>query len=784
MYIRIAQVLRIFKTTRIIKHHSNSVREIDIEMTLPKAPTKEGIRESLKSVGKLRLTINRGSVLTIIALLLILFVAFTVRMLPLRWEIQVGTIHLSEFDPYFQYSLTNYMVKNGLISPFYPTQWVDTQRWAPTGINMAMTLPGLPITAAFFYDIISALGISIDLMSFCAIFAAILGTLSVFLIYFLGKDFGGKPVGLFAALFLAFSPSFIQRTSLGFFDDETLGIVALLLFALFFLRAVENERSTRSTVGYSLLAGLGMAYFISDWGAAYYLSTLAVLFVLALVLMKRYSRRLFLSYSITFGLALFITINIPYLNTGYLLGIGSLPVAAMFIILCLVEVIQNLGTSRSRIIFGIAFFAVLIAGFAVLWQFDFIRGFAGKFVSVLDPFARSSSPLIESVAEHRITAWGSIYYEFGIGIVFFIAGIYFIMKNLNNRNLFLLLFGLTSLYFASSMVRLLVLMAPAFGLLGGIGIIGVLKPFNTLLKEQPRAVTKKKYNLEHVSREFSAVAILLIFLILMTNFAFTPQAGGVPKVFKQAYSPITITAGSLPIVPDRPVQEWFDVLAWTKSNLGPTAVVSAWWDYGYWLTILGNVTSLCDNATINATSIENVGFMMMSNESYAIRMMKLYNSSYLLVFTSVYSVQTQLGAPGTWAGYGDEGKWTWMAKISGQARDDFINQTLYPTLKFDNSSAWTDETPFATFNSTENKWNWTDVGKDTTIYKLMNYGKEIWCTNNGITNPDPSVVPTYFEPAYFAGVTLTTSESYGGLIPLVLLYRVNWDKFYADFPNG
>lgn len=676
------------------------------------------------------------------------------------------------------------MVKNGLISPYWPYQWVDTQRWAPTGINMAMSLPGLPITAAFLYDIVAALGINIDVMTFCAILPAILGTISVLLIYFLGKDFGGKPVGLFASLFLALSPSFVQRTSLGFFDDETLGIVSLLLFALFFLRAIEDERSIGSTVGYSVAAGLAMAYFISDWGAAYYLSSLAVLFVVALVLMKRYSRRLFLSYSITFGLALFITVNIPYLNTGYLSSIGSIPVAAMFIILCLVEMVRNLGTAKSRIIFTIAFVAIVVAGFAVLWQFDFIRGMAGKFISVLDPFARSSSPLIESVAEHRISAWGSIYYEFGIGILFFIAGIYFIMKNLNNRNLFLLLFGLTSLYFASSMVRLLVIMAPAFGLLGGIGIVGVLKPFNTLLKEQPRAVTKKKYSLEHVSREFSAVAILLIFIILVTNFAYTPQAGGIPKVFRQAYAPITITAGSLPIAPDRPVQEWFDVLAWTKSNLPSTTVVTSWWDYGYWLSILGNVTTLCDNATINSTSIENVGFVMMSNESYAIRMLKLYNASYLLVFTTVYSVQTQLGAPGTWAGYGDEGKWTWMAKISAQAKDDYLNQTKYPTLKFDNTSSWSDETPFATFNSTENKWNWTAVGKASTVYKLMNWGKNSWCLANGLENPDPAVQPTYFEPAYFAGVDLTTSESYGGLIPLVLLYRVNWDKFYADFPNG
>ncbi len=61
---------------------------------------------------------------------------------------------------------------------------------------------------------------------------AIMGTIAVFVIYFLGKDIGGKPVGLLAALFLALNPSYIQRTSLGFFDTEVVGVVALLAFSL------------------------------------------------------------------------------------------------------------------------------------------------------------------------------------------------------------------------------------------------------------------------------------------------------------------------------------------------------------------------------------------------------------------------------------------------------------------------------------------------------------------------------------------------------------------------
>lgn len=740
---------------------------------------KETIANGLSNLGKLRLTLRHGSLITISAMLLILFVAFTIRIFPMRWEIQTGTIHLSEFDPYYQFSLTQHMVSNGLFSPYLPQangdpQWIDYQRWAPDGINMGMSLPGLPMTATLLYNIVSALGITIDLMSFAALFPAVFGTLAVLIIYFLGKDIGGKPVGLFASLFLALSPSFIQRTSLGFFDDETVGIVALLLFAFMFLRAIEEDRPVGSTVKYSVGSGLALAYFISDWGAAFYPIGLTVLFVFVLVVLKRYTRHLLLSYSITFGLGLFVAINIPYLSTSYLITFGILPVGGMFVLLCLTEIIRNLTSARSKLLFVALFLIALIAGFVLIWQLGYMGSVAGKFVSVLDPFARSSSPLIESVAEHRISSWSSVYYEFGIGILFFIAGLYFIMKNLNNKNLFVLLFGLTSLYFASSMVRLLVLMAPAFGLMASIGIVGVLKPFFTLLREQPKGITKKKYSMEHVSREFSGVAIFLIFLILMTNFAFAPQSGGTPKVYRQAYAPVTITAGSLPIAPNAPVQEWFNMLAWTKTNLDSTTVVTSWWDYGYWLSLLGNVTSLCDNATINGTSIENVGFVFMANEEQALEMLKLYNAKYVLVFTTLSLSQTSSGgAQANWAGYGDEGKWTWMARISGQARERFISSGFV-----DGQSAWANETLFGSFSNETSQWVWNDTyGKNSTIYKLMSWGKDRWCTTYSVENPDDAVQPEYFEEAYFAGLDLAPQQAadrYGGLVPLVLLYRVNY----------
>ena len=167
------------------------------------------------------------------------------------------------------------MVNYGLLSPYWPTHWINTQKWYPDGLDMSTALPSLPMTAAVLYGIVSVFG-KIDLMTFCAILPAFIGMISCFVLYFIGKDMGGRVVGLFSALFLALSPSFMQRSALGFFDTEVPGVLGLVLFIFLFLRSIDNNKSLRSSVLYSLGAGAALAYFISGWGAAYFMVDLIV----------------------------------------------------------------------------------------------------------------------------------------------------------------------------------------------------------------------------------------------------------------------------------------------------------------------------------------------------------------------------------------------------------------------------------------------------------------------------------------------------------------------------
>ena len=745
-----------------------------------------GIKETLskerfKNLAKLRLNLSHGRIISLTALLLILFVAFTIRIMPIRWEIPQETVRLNEFDPYYQFILTRHMLQNGLLSPYYPEPWVYEQLWYPAGLDMSHSLPGLPMAAATMYSIVTFLGVNVDLMAFASVLPAIVGALTCLVIYLVGKDFGGKPVGLLAALFLALSPGYIQRTSLGFFDTEVPGIFSLVLFIFLFLRANDENRTLRSSMLYTLGSALTLAYFVLSWGAAYYLLGLVSVFVFVLILLKRYNPRLLLSYSITFGVALFIATKFQQISLGYLATGPVIPIAGVFLLLCVSEILRNNISARTKLMLAVGTIVVIVGGFAVVWQLGYIESIAGKFITVLDPFIRDANPLIASVAEHRISAWGNMYYDLGIGLIFFITGLYFTLKNPTNKNIFLLLFGLTALYFAASMVRLLAIFAPAFALLAAGGVVSILKPFYTLLKEAPRIVVKTKRGIARVSKEYSGIAIFLVFIILLTNLAFMPQNSGIPRVYGAAYSPIAISASSLPIAPNGPVKEWSDMLAYTNSNLNSTDVVCAWWDYGYWLGILGNVTTLADNATVNSTQIENVGFIMMANETQSLKMLRKYDAKYILVFETLgLSQQTSGSYFADFGRWGDEAKWFWMARISGGAQTRLMQEGF-----MENATAWTNENAFGS-QAQSGQWNWNNQGTNSTIYKLMSWAKDRWDqsvgtpSNLGIVTNVGGVQPIYFKEKYFAGLD-SSPFAYGGIIPLVALYEIDWAKYDADF---
>jgi dolichyl-diphosphooligosaccharide--protein glycosyltransferase len=642
--------------------------------------------------------------------------------------------------------------------------------WWPWGRDVPHTsFPALGLTAACFYSILNALGVPMTpaspinplsanpVYNFVIIFPAIMATFACVVIYFFGKDIGGKETGLFAALFLAINASYIGRTALGFFDDETIGILGILLIGFFFLRSLDSERSLRQSFLYAIAAGLSLGYLFAGWGASRYAAGLLMLLVGVMLVLRRYSPRLLMSYSITFGIGLFIAMNVPFLGPKFLTEITNMAAYGLLLVLALFELFGRIHTVKMKYIFVVGCIALFVALFVGLQALGFVRNLETKYQTIINPFQRLLFPLVESVQEHRPAAWGSIYFDIGIGAFFIPVGFFFAAQNPTNRNIYLILFGLTSIYFASSMVRLTLIMAPAFCLLWALALVKVLRPFITVLKETPKTIRRRTRFETHVGREFSAAFLILILLLLTFSLVLPSresqqQGFAFPRFLDQAYSPTTIAAASTPYKTDTAITDWFDALAWIR-NTPSVQVVASWWDYGYWITAIGNKPSLADNGTFNSTQIKLLGKMLMSNESDAYAMIQDWNRqahdlgkteriTHVLVFTTFDSSGTDLNA-------GDETKWVWMAKIGG------LNDTLYGNVTGSGNA------------------NWTDLGKTTIVYKMMTYAKFQRVSLTDVAEP----TFTYFKPAYFSNMNLPADErTVQGINAVVAIYEVIYNE--------
>jgi len=728
--------------------------------------SRENLGAALGKLGSLRIRISHKALLELSLLVLILVLAFTIRLLPLRWG-----YYLSEFDPYFQFRITDHIVQNGVFS--YATWTNDPMSWWPWGRNVPRTsFPALGLTAASFYTILNALGVPMTptfpatpisanpVYNFVIIFPAIMAVLTCIVIYLFGKDIGGKETGLFAAFFLAINASYIGRTSLGFFDDETIGIFGILLVGFFFLRSIDTERPLKQSLLYAIAAGLSLGYLFGGWGAARYASGLLMLLVGIMILLRRYSSRLLLSYSTTFGIALFIAINVPFLGPRFLVEMTNMAAFGLFLLLGAYEVTRHIKTVRMKTVFTFSFLGLFAAIFLMLSWFGYIRPLEAKYETILNPFQRLLYPIVESVQEHKPAAWGQIYYDVGIGIFFIPIGLFFAAQNPTNRNIFLILFGLTSVYFASSMVRLTLIMAPAFCLLWALALTRVLRPFITVMKETPTVIRRKTRFETHVGREFSAAFLILLFLLLTFSLVLpsreSQQRGeAYPRFLDQAYAPTTIATSSVPVKPSKPIDDWIDALTWIRNNQS-VQVVASWWDYGYWITTIGNKPSLADNGTFNWTQIGRIGAMFMSNETEALKILQEWNKgarnmgkteriTHVAVFT-VFSSQ------GTDLNYGDETKWVWFARIARQVG-----------MPIQEDSAYANTTTLG-----QGDVNWTDLGKTTVIYKLLTYAKH--------QRVESVAAPTleHFQLAYISNMNRKDLWNIDGLNAVVAIYEVKY----------
>jgi hypothetical protein len=259
-------------------------------------------------------------------------------------------------------------------------------------------------------------------------------------------------------------------------------------------------------------------------------------------------------------------------------------------------------------------------------------------------------PIVESVAENRMATWASIYHELGIYPLLALFGFYFAIQRHRNSDIFIIVFGLTTIYFGASLVRTSTIMAPAIALLAAIAVTQIATPAMDIIREQVIFPKRKTRLTTKVGKEFGVAIMFVLLLIITPTFIGAVQS---------AYVPATIVTSSLPVV-SNPPGDWLEALTWMKDNLPNNAVVLAWWDYGYWITTVGGKKTLTDNGTMNTTQISVTGRAFLSDLDTALPILKRYNVSDITLLVTWYNTNNTVH----FYGFGEDSKWYWMARIS------------------------------------------------------------------------------------------------------------------------
>ncbi|GAB4857648.1 Dolichyl-diphosphooligosaccharide--protein glycosyltransferase subunit stt3b [Ancistrocladus abbreviatus] len=283
-----------------------------------------------------------------------------------------------------------------------------------------------------------------------------------------------------------------------------------------------------------------------------------------------------------------------------------------------------------------------VIGLGVGSASGYISPWTGCFYSLLDPtYAKDHIPIIASVSEHQPTTWSSFMFDFHILLFLFPAGLYFCFKRLSDATIFVVMYGLTSMYFAGVMVRLILVATPAICLISAIAVSATIKNLTSLLKSKNKAMqtsaTKGSTGSKASSKAMqdqslpfqknAAVALLAGAFYLLSRYV-----THCTWVTSEVYSSPSIVLAARGAYGNRVIfDDYREAYFWLRQNTPPDAKVMSWWDYGYQITAMGNRTVIVDNSTWNNTHIATVGRAMASYEGEAYEIMQSLDVDNVLV---------------------------------------------------------------------------------------------------------------------------------------------------------
>ena len=588
---------------------------------------------------------------------------------------------LNEFDPFFNYRATQYIIDNGIDSYF---NWHDDLSWYPDGRNVSRNSQVmLHLTAAITYQIF---GGGSNLYDFTILFPVVIGSLTTIVIFSLVRVIGGTMAGLLSSMFFAVSLPIILRGSIGWFKSEPLGLFFTLLSLYFFLSGI---KSSNHKIAFSKLitSGILITLGLSAWGGDKFFIIPIGIFMLALPFLRNDHKFLLWAIPLFTTTTIISSLSFERLSTDFIFGLSglSLIVPTIFLVVCLL--ISNKSKEHKQRN-GLLFLAiVLISSSSILVlnaDSQFLPLPSHRYLNAINPFLTTTDPLVDSVAEHGTTTIAQSFLFHSILMIFAGLGIWIILSSKksniiqNDMKAFSLIIGLIGIYVSSAFVRLEVFASISVIILSSLGLSFLSKEFFS------KSFSTNK--LRNLSVKLPFFAGIMILLLLPLTF---PENN---TVFSLTDTPPTILNAGTTF--EISTNDWNDALAWIKNNTNEDAVIGAWWDYGYWIQTKGERATLADNATLSTEKIKKIAEIFLSSPEDAWKELMDMNVDYILVNIAGQRLTVDYEDKPLYilGGGADESKKAWFMRIAGEplpkylysdgisATDFFWNDTLLGNL--------------------------------------------------------------------------------------------------------
>jgi len=610
---------------------------------------------SLLSIGKFDFRLQHLLIIGILAL------SFTTAFL-IRSQAADYGLELNEFDPFFNFRATEFIVENGLTKYF---EWHDEMSWYPEGRDISATSQViLHITAAITYQIF---GGNSSLYDFTILFPVIFSSLTAIVIFALVRVIGGTTAGLFAAMLYSISMPIIMRGTIGWFKSEPLGLFYGILGLYLFLSGIKSENK-KFAISKLIFGGVILAFGLSAWGGIQFFVIPIGLFILALPFVRKDQN--FLVWSIPIFVISFLMTVLMFERPGahFVFGLGgfSLIVPTGIFISCIF--IQKFSKIENKTRNGFIFISavIIISSFLLVINAEsqFLPLPQFRYLNAINPFLTTTNALVDSVAEHSTTTIQQSFFFNSILMIFAGIGIWIILSKkskvlTNDMALFSLIIGLTGVYVSSAFVRLEVFASISLIILASIGL-------SILIKEIFENKISKNFNTQNIMK-YSFLAIILIFLLIPLIF---PENSNWSSTAK---NPPTILNGGTNY--NIATNDWKDSLEWIKTNTPNDSVIAAWWDYGYWITTMSERTTLADNYTGNHTRIEKISQTLLTSPDEAWNNLQEMDADYILVFVAGQRIDNIQEEPlYILNGGGDESKKQWFMRIAQEPVEKFVHQ--------------------------------------------------------------------------------------------------------------